>query len=270
MGIETSESLATRTGFFWGMRVFSKALARVWIVPELRTWFFKTLSITILLAFGIIVGLFALGSWGFSSYFESGWSAAAAAVLWAIALFYVGGQLAALLVSALVLLIGGESALSRYYFPERGAHLSLVRKEQLRLILKDRTSEVVSVLVSLLVACFAWPLLLLPVTMPIGVLIYAWAMAGDSLAVSRRVCHEGGYPAYQDSHKFSASTRMGLALMPASLALFPVLGWALLPVLQVAGLEAQKEVLIPLTGPRGAVPSESQKPLPVPSEPNNS
>jgi hypothetical protein len=167
------------------------------------------------------------------------WSKAAALVLWALALFYVSGQIASLLSGVLVLFIAGETVLSRFYFREMAPSLSLERRDQIRQKFKDRGAEVSATLLSIGVSCCAWPLLLFPLTMPLGVLIFSWAMAGEALAVAKRICHEGGYPALQDSQRLKASTRMGLAVLPSSLALFPVLGWVLLPILQVAGLEAQ-------------------------------
>jgi hypothetical protein len=44
----------------WGIQIFSKALARVWVVPELRTWFFKTLALTVFMAL-VIIGTLSKG-----------------------------------------------------------------------------------------------------------------------------------------------------------------------------------------------------------------
>lgn len=259
MGSNKLEMNSKQYGFIWGMQVFSRSFARVWIVPELRKWFFKTLLVTIFLALLIIVSLFATGAWAFASYFENAWTSAAAVLLWTLALFFISGHLSLLLMSVLVLLIGGESALTKYYFSQITNDSSLSFKDKVRQQLKDRSGEIYSMLKSLAVALIAWPLLIFPLTMPLGVLVFAWAMAGDALAVSRRICHEKGCLALQDNHKLSASTQMGMALLPASLALVPVVGWALLPILQVAGLEAQLSQgnhlkNLPMTKVRGEVP----------------
>ncbi len=225
--------------FVDGLRIFSRSFARVWIEPELRRWYFKTLAATFGVALCLIFGLFALGTWGFASYFEQAWSTTLAILLWVLVLFYVSGHIATLLMSALVLIIGGESALTKFYFSDLTALPSPELRESVKLKFKDRSREAFSLLRSLLVAFFAWPLLLLPVLMPFGVVIFAWAMSGDVLAVGRRLCHEHGREALEDQKKLSFGAYVGLAILPSSMALFPVLGWALLPVLQAAALEMQ-------------------------------
>ena len=239
--------------FMYGIKVFSVAFSRVWMNADLRKWYFKTLGITLFLAMGIVGVIFIAGSWGFSSFIDNNWYASAAVVVWALLLFYLGGQLASLLLNALVLLIGGESALTRYYVngaPDPNAS----KKDLIKQSLKDRKGEFLSLLRTFFVACVAWPLFLIPFLIPFGVLIFGWAMAGDALAVARRLAHVGGKEALQDKDKIPFSTMVGLGVMPSSLALFPVLGWVLLPILQVAGLELQlkgAETTVRVEGPRG-------------------
>jgi hypothetical protein len=225
--------------FVDGIRIFSRAFARCWIEPDLRQWFFKTLAATFVMALVLIAGLFALGAWAFASYFEQAWSTTVAILLWVLVLFYVSGHVATLLLSSLVLIVGGETALTRFYFRNLTSLPSAEIREGMRLKFKDRSREVIAMLKSLLVAFVAWPLLLIPFLMPVGVLVFAWAMAGDVLAIGRRLCHEHGREALQDQEKLSLGATIGLAVLPSSMALFPVLGWALLPVLQAAALEMQ-------------------------------
>lgn len=226
-------------GFVDGIRVFSRAFARTWLEPELRSWYFRTLAITFLFAIALIVAIFLSGSWAFTHYFEKPLTTTLAILAWFLMLFYLSGQMATLLMSALVLIIGGESALTRYYFKTLTVPASDELRAGIRLKFRDRSREVFTMLRSFGVSCVAWPLLLLPITMPLGVLVFAWALAGDALALSRRLCHERGFEALQDREELSLGAQMGLAVLPSSMALFPVLGWVLLPILQVAGLEMQ-------------------------------
>jgi len=232
-------------GFMYGIKIFSIAIARVTALPELRRWYFKTLVMTVILAAGIIGVIFVVGSWGLTSYIQNNWYAGAAFIVWALMLFYLGGQLAALLMNALVLVIGGESALTRYYLKDAPEPSDAKQKKILE-SLKLYRGEVFSMLRTLLVACLAWPLFLIPFLIPFGVLIFAWAMSGDALAVARRLAHVGGKEALQDHEKIPSSVLMGLGVLPSALALFPVVGWVLLPILQVAGLELQLKGAAPV------------------------
>lgn len=226
-------------GFVDGVRLFSRAFARTWLEPELRRWYFKTLALTFILSIAIIVGIFFLGTFFFATFFERPEIAGFAVLLWALMIFYLGGQLAALLVSLLVLLVGGESATTRFYFRTLTTEPTEEVRKDIRLKFADRSRELLTMMKSFGVACVAWPLLLFPPTMPLGAVVFALAMAGDALALNRRLCHSGGYEALEDSENISRGARIGLAILPSSLALFPVLGWVLLPILQVAGLEMQ-------------------------------
>ena len=226
-------------GFVDGIRLFLRAFARTWFDRDLRRWYFRTLALTFLLAVSLICVLFFAGSWAFAQYFEKLWSSGLAILLWFLALLYLSGQLATLLMSALVIMVGGESALTRHYFGNLVPLAPPEARASVRTRFRDHSREIFAMIQSLVVSCVAWPLLLLPLTMPLGVLVFAWALSGDALAVSRRLCHERGYEALQDQEKLSAPALMGLALVPSSMALFPVLGWVLMPILQVAGLEMQ-------------------------------
>jgi hypothetical protein len=228
-----------KLGFVDGIRIFSRAFARTWIEPELRRWYFKTLALTLLLALGVVFGLFALGTGFFATQLQETWSKGVAIVLWTLAIMYLGGRIALLLVSTFVLLVGGDSALSNFYFRDLVAPPSKEMSESVRLRFKDHSLEVLSMLKSLGIALVAWPLFLVPLLMPVGVLVFAWAMAGDVLAVGRRLCHSHGFDALEDGVKISAGAKMGLAVLPSSMALFPIVGWVLLPMLQGAGLELQ-------------------------------
>jgi MFS family permease len=226
-------------GFFDGLRFFAKALVRVWLEPELRRWYFRTLFLTLIISGFLVASIFALGTWAFSSFFENMWSTTLALLLWTLILFYISGLIATVFLNVLVLFVGGESALAKFYFREKISVDSEIQKSRIKQQLKDRSHEILSLLRSLAIACIFWPLLLVPFLMPLGVLIFSWAMAGDALVLAKRICHEKGYPALTDSKKASRGTMMGLGLMPSSMALFPVIGWALLPLLQAAGLEMQ-------------------------------
>ncbi len=225
--------------FVDGIRVFSRAFARTWLEPELRSWYFRTLAITFVFAIALIVVIFLSGSWAFTHYFEKPLATTLAILAWFLMLLYLSGRLASLLMSVLVLLIGGESSLTRHYFKKLTTPPSEELRAGIRLKFSDRSRELLAMLRSLGISLLAWPLLLLPITMPLGVLIFSWALAGESLALSRRLCHERGYEALQDREELSLGAQMGLAVLPSSMALFPVLGWVLLPILQVAGLEMQ-------------------------------
>jgi len=226
-------------GFVDGIRIFSRAFARTWIEPELRMWYFKTLALTFVISITIIFGIFSAGTYFFATYFERPEVAGFAVLLWALMIFYLSGQLAALLVSVLVLVVGGESATTRFYFKTLTTEPSEEVRKNIRLKFSDRSRELLSMLRSFGIACIAWPLLLFPLTMPLGAVVFALALSDDSLALNRRLCHSGGYEALQDSEPVSRGARIGLGILPSSLALFPVLGWILLPILQIAGLEMQ-------------------------------
>lgn len=222
----------------YGLRMFLLALMRVWTNPQLKSWYFKTLVWTLLLAFLLVFLLFSAGTWALSSWIESSAYAGIAVVLWAIALFYVGGQVAALLMNGLVLFVGGESALTQVYLRDAPL-LEEERKQRLKREFQARSFELLSMLRTLAIAAVIWPCFLIPFLIPVGVVVFAWAMAGDSLAIAKKLAHLKGVQTLQDSTKISFSTKVGLALLPSSLAMFPVIGWVLLPVLQVAGLELQ-------------------------------
>ncbi|MEO5668101.1 MAG: hypothetical protein ABIR96_08580 [Bdellovibrionota bacterium] len=222
-------------GFVDGIRMFSRAFAKTWLEKDLRVWYFKTLAATLLCALALVIAIFFAGTWAFTQLFDKPLTATLAVLVWFLTIFYLSGHLATLLMSALVLLIGGESAVTRYYF----SRVNGAPSPELRADLRDHSRELFAMIRSFVVSCIAWPLFLLPITMPIGVLIFAWALSGDALAVSRRLCHKRGYAALQDKEKVSMGAMMGLAALPSSMALFPVLGWVLLPILQVAGFEMQ-------------------------------
>lgn len=225
-------------GLMYGLRMFSLALSRVWTNPELRSWYFKTLVWTLLLAFLLVIVLFSVGTYALSTFIESNLYAGFAVVLWTIALFYVGGQVAALLMNGLVLFVGGENALTQVYLKDAPL-LEEKRKQKLKREFQARSVEILSMLRTLAIAAVIWPCFLIPFLIPVGVIVFAWAMAGDSLAIAKKLAHLKGVPTLQDDQKITFSTKVGLALLPSSLAMFPVVGWVLLPVLQVAGLELQ-------------------------------
>ena len=225
-------------GFIQGVKIFLVSFAKVWANPKLKQWFFKTLALTFVLALCLVGLFFFLGSWGLFSLFESQLYAGFAVVVWAVILLYLGGQIASLLLNGLVLVVGGESALTDHYFKEV-VNPEELGKQKIKRQLKAHSYEVFSMLRTMVIASVTWPLFLFPLTIPVGVGIFAWAMASDSLAIAKKLAHLKGVSTFSDRTPINAATRIGLGVVPSALALVPILGWVFLPVLQVAGLELQ-------------------------------
>jgi hypothetical protein len=224
---------------FDGNHAFLRAFSRVLAKPALRRWYLRTLLKTVALAFLLLALLGGFGLWAVGSSFESFWATSLAVLLWLVALAFLSGTLSTLLLNVIVQVAASENGLFALYASDAAQRQGVPWTGRDRV--RDLSREYGSMLRGLAVACVAWPLLLVPFLMPVGVCVFAWVVASDALSTANRLCHAHGIETLQDraGGKLPGRFRVGLGFVPSALALFPVFGWVLLPLLQAAALEAQ-------------------------------
>ena len=184
-----------------------------------------------LLVAGLVLGLtFVGGAWGLWNYFGGGWKGALSQIFLVVGLIYSSGVLSISLINLLVMLFGSETSLLRAV---RGSQASRLGRASWTHYRREYGCMFVSVVVSL----FVWMLFLLPWFLPVGVLIFAWAMGSEAGAWADRLSAQAGQSSLAAQNaKLSGPCAMGMAVVPAVCSLFPVVGWSLLPLLKIAAL----------------------------------
>jgi len=221
--------------FIEGLKVFLSALGLIYQRPALRRWYLKSVMITWILGVFIFLIFLALGAWGIWTNVAQTWQAGLLAGLYIFLLSFFSGSVSSALNGALVMLVAGEENLLRAYLGDRSFKIKSVpwffkKKEILRIV------------ISLLTSLVVWPLIFFPLTLPFGILLVAWAMGRESEASGAKLKYavEGNLLGSQNQISFhlqksSVAFVIGMAIFPASMAIFPVLGWIFLPVLPIAG-----------------------------------
>ncbi|MBS1983960.1 MAG: hypothetical protein JST16_07285 [Bdellovibrionales bacterium] len=217
-------------GWGSGVRLFVSSLVRVVAFPDLRAWFWRALKKCFFLAVLLLVGVL-LGGAALIAHLGQGWWSNVAAILWVLVVLFISGTLT-------VSLMGALSASS---VDERGLLSALrgIKVVGLRPALwSDRRGEWFRTLRGVVLSLVAWPLLLIPFLMPVGVLIFAWSMGSESLATARRLCRQNGedIPAFLENPRWNFA--LGVGLGPALFTLVPIIGWAAWPLLILTSVSA--------------------------------
>jgi hypothetical protein len=190
-------------------------------------WYLRSLAWTLIFA-GFCLALLVFGGTAFwFSFLGLSWSGAGVAVLWFLASLLISGQVAKAIVFGTIFLFSSEEKLLRAYFgPQFPAHTSTWS-----IVFRELGFLVVSVSVGVLSALF----LLFGLTFPIGILLSAWIYGFEVSRSGRRLLQLNGLSSRPISHRRA----LGLGMLPAILSVVPVVGWACLPLLLIAGLQAQ-------------------------------
>jgi hypothetical protein len=212
-----------------GTQAYLKSVAELLSQPELSRWYLRSLGWTLFFAglclFGLVVG----GATFWLSFFGVSWAGAFATLLWLLVALLVSGQVAKAIVFATIFLFSSEEKLLRAYFgsgfPAHTNTWTIVFREFGFLIL--------SLFVGVLSALF----LLFGLTFPLGILLTAWIYGLEVTRSGRRLLVLNGLSARELSHRRA----LGVGLIPAVLSVIPILGWACLPVLLIAGIKAQHD-----------------------------
>jgi hypothetical protein len=225
-----------RGGFWSGLASFFDAIYELFRNAELRKWFVRAGLRSLGLATLILILLLLAGAWGLWKYLGGDWVGGVATLLWVAVVIFMSGYLTVMFMNIFVVIVSGEKGLALAL----EGHDTRMHKAQR----SHRWRELRAFLASLVISIFCWPLLLIPFVMPVGILIFAWAM-GHGAAVSADRIHEEatGESLLLVHGELSFGNCMALGLLPAIASLIPIVGWLFLPILQVAGfLSVRREL----------------------------
>jgi len=242
-----------KDGFFASLKIFFLVLQQLTVRAKLRSWYLRALLRTILVAIAVIVLLLFLGSWGLLTLFTDYWGALAT-VVYVLLVLYISGSITATVSSSLVQMISGEqnlmlaldgfpaktnfSTASSIHSPADSLAASLGQIKRWEYLKR----EYLGIATSLLVSLVAWIFLIFPFTIPIGVVIFAWAFGQENLKTADRILADyNEVTLLASSKKLHVTYCIGLGLLPATMLLIPIIGWITLPMLQVAGIVSVRD-----------------------------
>lgn len=204
-------------------------------MENLRRWYSKLIWRCLLLALLALVVLLLGGSWVFA-HLGQGWWSGVGVVFWVICVLFLAGRFTVAFVTAFVAALADEKELLSALHPG----LKIVGLK--RANWADRQREWAAMLAGLFITALGWPLFLVPVLIPLGVLIFAWTMGREASAAARRLLRQNG-EAPRESLEWSAY--VGLGFLPAALSLVPIVGWACAPIILVAAVTANRALPLP-------------------------
>lgn len=213
--------------FLIGVKHFFVSTYQLFTHKELLSWFFKVCRRSFFLSIFIIFAFFLLLNWGAWSYLlgwiaSQGWALAAGAlatVLLFAFIVYFSAAITSILMNSFVGFFLSEEKLLKVLHPNlKGQKLSI----------KNRWLEYRAMLRTLLITILSFPMFLIPILLPLGVLLVAWAMGKEYITLSKRIFqeHQIQFSTYE-SFSFCA----GLAFFPALFLLIPLIGWVGVPLL---------------------------------------
>jgi hypothetical protein len=218
---------------FRGIKDYLLAVRQILQSSALRAWFSSVLLRGAVLGIIVLVVAVTGGAWWIATLGESAWFDLGA-VAWVLALIYFSGAI-----------FGMVMALGLPIFIREGQLVKAVSgHSELRLTkLKfgDHLREVSSSLVSVFVSLLAWPLLLIPPLLPIGVLLMSWAYAREASATSLRIGKEFAGHVRIREREPTKGYLLGLGLIPSILSIVPFAAFFVWPTLLVSGLSADDD-----------------------------
>jgi hypothetical protein len=214
-----------RLGFGDGLRSFLAGFGWVVARPGLRRWYGHTARRCLVAATLVLAAAMFGGAYGFAHLSALGaWSKVASA-LWVFALLFFSGTLTVALMGGLVSLLVDERTLVSEMV---GQKIVSWRPAPLG----DRRRELLAGLRTFLLSLVLWPAWLFPAMVPIAVVILAVAMGAEACLTARRMLRQAGeQPLGSESLPLSAGFYIGLGLIPAMAAGFPLFGWVAWPLL---------------------------------------
>ena len=230
-------------GFVSGLKVFFSALSLCFSKQHLWAWYKKIALKSLAISIVILVLLLIAGSMGLTKLIaafiaESLWASLAVwavNILWVVAVIYFSGTITSSLLMALVGVLFDEKRLMQHFC---GRDMVWTKAKR-----GDHIKEYWAIFVSIAISIFTLLWFFIPILIPFAILLNAWAMGRESLALANRVWHQAGHDTLIDKQQsLSWSYVAGLGAVSSAILLIPVLGWMFLPVLQVAGVEALKDL----------------------------
>lgn len=221
--------------FFGGLASFITAAIAVMSMDNLRRWYSKLIWRCLGLALLALVGLLLGGSWIFAQLGQ-GWWSGIGVVLWVICVLFLAGRFTVAFVTAFVGALADEKELLSALHPG----LKVVGLKPANW--GDRRREWIAMVTGLFVTLVGWPLFLIPVLIPFGVLLFAWTMGREASAAARRLLRQNGETPRED---LEWAGYVGLGILPAALSLVPIVGWACAPIILVAAVTANRTLRAP-------------------------
>ena len=215
----------------FGIESYLRAFKLVLSEPSLKRWYRSTILKTAVLAFILLVFVLSIGIWLVNSQVQEFYSRILLIGLVAFAGLYFSSTISALLMNSLVMLIGGERAITDYFFPGSDS--------KSKLLLQERVGELASVFKSLAFGLVAVPFFMLPYTIPLGILIISRGMGGEAISTAQRIAHEFGVETRQDLGLVNWQAKIGVGIIPAMMGMIPIVGFFFLPVAVISALEVQ-------------------------------
>ena len=213
-----------------GFRDYFLAIQAILANPALRAWFVSVLIRGAVLGLVVLSAAVTVGAWWISTLGESGWFDLGA-VLWVLVLIYFSGAI-----------FGLVMALGLPFFVRERLLVSAVSGHKVltpsKVSVREHLKEISSSLMSVFVSVLAWPFLIVPMLLPIGVLLMAWAYAREAHATSLRIGKEfAGHVRLREPDP-SKAYLLGLGLAPSVLSLIPFVAFFAWPTLLVSGINA--------------------------------
>ncbi|HVJ64228.1 MAG TPA: hypothetical protein VM901_03125 [Bdellovibrionota bacterium] len=211
-----------------GIRDYLAGVLAILASAPLRAWLWSVVWRGALLGMLVLVSTATIGAWWISTLGESRWFDFGA-LLSIFVLLYFSGAIFGLVMALGVPLFIREKQLVR-------ALSGAVELQKSRVALGDHAREVSSSLVSVLISVLAWPFLIIPVLLPIGVTMLAWAYAREAGATSTRIAKEYAVHVQATRAEPTRAYNLGLGLVPTVLSLIPFVAFLAWPTLLVGGL----------------------------------
>lgn len=230
-------------GFADALKIHLTTVLLILQNSHLFRWYLRIVGIT-LVSSGLLVGLFwGLGGWGIWTALGGDWIAGVATVLWLVGLFFVAGILVSTVLNLFMSLFASERGMRiTLKIISSGAN-TLSGKSQPKMALY-RWQELKSLFLSLFAGLTGWPLIVIPVLIPIGICVFSYVLGRETYDTAVRVFREEKMETPLEMKVRPPFTFFILLGLPAAIcSFFPLIGWVVLPSLRVAGVLAVRSTL---------------------------
>jgi hypothetical protein len=206
-----------------------QSLRHLFINRDYFLWFRKVSIKCLLIATFIVMALMTGGSYAITQLGTSGWYDFGA-IIWALLVFYFSGALTVVLMPLLMSFLINEGQLIHLVSGSKPVNMK-------KLVLKWRVKEWQASFISLICALVAAPLLIIPLTLPIGFIFLMWGMGREFSQTAIRVLVQSEIMSENEASKISFKLKFYLGFFPALLTLIPFLSLIAWPLSLVASLE---------------------------------
>ncbi len=159
-------------------------------------------------------------------------------ILWGLVLIFISGLLGSQIAALIVQIIPNENSLMNAIY-ENHQRRTLVVPKQIRTRWYFSKKEYSAILLNFVIAGLGWPLILIPVLLPLGVIVFSYGLGKEAFAASEKSYFDKKLDTWSEQgHYPGFGYFVGLGLPSVLLGLIPILGFLGFPIVRITSMLA--------------------------------